>query len=146
MKILIAIDDFSEKSKSLVEKTTSLFLNALDSVWLLHVTEPDPEFVGYEVDPPIMRDQVAMHFHREHVQLQEMAGALRNKGVDATALLIQGENGKVIVQEAEKLMVDMIVVGSSEHGALHHFLLGDDTIKVVLNKSVRPVLVIPIPK
>jgi nucleotide-binding universal stress UspA family protein len=90
-----------------------------------------------------MRDQVAQHFHFEHVQLQDMAGALREKGINAKALLIQGETGKTIVQQAEKLMVDMIVVGSSEHGSVYHFLLGD-MIQGVLHVSGKPVLVMPV--
>jgi nucleotide-binding universal stress UspA family protein len=142
MKILIAID-FSEKSAELVEKTVSLLRNALDSVCLLHVAEPDPDFVGYGVDPPVMRDQVAQHFHIEHVQLQDMASALRERGINAKALLVQGETGKTIVQQAEKLMVDMIVVGSSKHGAIHHFWSGD-TLQGVSHQSGRPVLVMPV--
>ena len=142
MKVLMAIN-FSENSKRLVEKTTSLLRSSLGSVWLLHVAEPDPDFVGYEVDTAVMRDQVAEQYHSEHLRLQELAGFLRIQGYDAKALLIQGETGKTIIQQAEKLGVDLIVIGSSEHGALYHFLLGD-TIQGVLHDSGRPVLVMPI--
>ncbi len=142
MKILMAID-FSEKSKQQVDETLRLLGNAIGSVWLLHVAEPDPDFVGYAIDPPVMRDQVAKRFHLEHIKLQEMAAALREQGVDATALLIQGETGKTIIEQSEKLKADMIVVGYSQHGALYHFLLGD-TIKGVLHESARPVLVMPV--
>ncbi len=142
MNILIAIG-FSENYKKLINETVGLLRNALGSVWLLHVAEPDPDFVGYAIDPPVMRDQVAERFHLEHVRLQEMAGALRNQGLDAKALLIQGETGKTIVEQAEKLSADMIVVGSSQHGALYHFILGN-TINGVLHESARPVLVMPV--
>jgi len=142
MKILMAID-FSDNSKQQVDETLRLLRNAVSSVWLLHVAEPDPDFVGYAMDPPIMRDQVAKQFHLEHMKLQEMAAALREQGVDATALLIQGETGKTIVEQSEKLSADMIVVGSSQHGSIYHFLLGD-TIKGVLHASARPVLVMPV--
>ena len=142
MKVLIAID-FSDNSKNLVGKSCGLLRKTLDSVCLLHVAEPDPDFVGYGVDPPVMRDQMAKQFHDEHVQLQEMAESLREQGVDAKALLIQGETGKIIVQQAERLGVDVIVVGSSKHGAVHHFLLGD-TMQGVLHESGKPVRVMPV--
>lgn len=142
MRILIAVD-FSENSKNMLYRAVRLFGNTVDKLWLLHVAEPDPDFVGHSVDTPVMRDQVAEEFHREHGQLQEMARSLREKGIDAKALLIQGETAKTIVEQAEKLMVDLIVVGSSKHGVLHNFLLGD-TIHEVLHESVRPVLMMPV--
>ena len=142
LKILIAIDN-SENSKILVEKTINLLRNTISSVCLLHVAEPDPDFVGYTVDTPVMRDQLAKGFHNEHLHLQEMAGVLREQGIEAKALLIQGETGKTIVLQADKLMVDVIVVGSSKHGAIYHFLLGD-TIHGVLHESGKPVLVMPV--
>ncbi len=142
MKILIAID-FSENSSDLIERTINLLRGAIASVCLLHVAEPEPEFVGYTVDPTIMRDQVAGHFHEDHVKLQAMASALREQGIEAKALLIQGETENTLVQQAEKLGVDLIVVGSSEHGAFYRFFQGD-TIKEVLQDSDRPVLVMPV--
>ena len=142
MKILIAID-FSGRSERLVEQTINLLRKGLGSVFLLHVAEPDPDFVGHAVDPPVMRNQLAQRFHEEHVRLQAMAGALRIQGFDAKALLVQGETGKTIVQQAEKLAADIIVVSASEHGALYQFLLGD-TMQGVLHKAAKPVLVMPI--
>ncbi len=142
MKILIAIDN-SESSKALIDRTIMLLRNALGSVCLLHVAAPDPDFVGYTVDTPVMRDQIAKQFHVEHLQVQEMANQLRAQGVEAKALLIQGETGKTIVDHAQRLMVDLIVVGSSKHGAFYHFLLGD-TIQEVLAESGKPVLVMPV--
>ena len=110
---------------------------------MLHVAEPDPDFVGYEVDPAVMRTQVAEGYHREHRQLHDMVEELRERGLNAKALLIQGETVRTLIQQAEKLSVDMIVVGSHEHGALYHFLLGD-VCQGLLKQSVRPVLVMPI--
>lgn len=124
MNVLIAID-FSQSAQAWLDDTVALLRNALESVWLLHVAEPDPDFVGYEIDPTVMRDQVAEGFHREHRQLQDMAEALRGLGIDTTALLIQGETAKTIVQQAGKLNVDMIVVGSHKASLLRHFLTGE---------------------
>ncbi len=143
MDILIAID-LSENPRKLLDTTINLLRDSLGTVWLLHVAEPDPDFVGYEADPAVMRKQVAEEFHREHRQLHGMAEELRARSLNAKALLIQGETVMTIIQQAEKLNVDLIVVGSHEHGALYHFLLGDIS-QGVLNKSRRPVLVMPIP-
>ena len=69
MQLLVAVD-FSDSSRLVIEYVKNL-ANALSGkIWLLHVAEPDPEFVGYDVDPPEMRDVVARRFHREHQQIQ----------------------------------------------------------------------------
>ena len=69
MQLLVAVD-FSDSSRIVIDYVKDL-ANALSGkIWLLHVAEPDPEFVGYDVDPPEMRDVVARRFHREHQQIQ----------------------------------------------------------------------------
>jgi nucleotide-binding universal stress UspA family protein len=144
MNVLIAVDQ-SEHAQSLLDATVRLLQAALGEVWLLHVAEPDPDFVGYEMEPTVMRDQLAEGFHREHRQLQAMAEALRGQGIAATALLIQGETVKTIVQQAEKLKADLIVVGASGHGLWHHFLAGEVS-QASLQASGRPLLVMPLSK
>ncbi len=142
MDILIAIE-FSENARKLLDTTISLLRDSIETVWLLHVAEPDPDFVGYEADPAVMRIQVAEGYHREHRQLHDLAEELRGRGLNAKALLVQGETVKAVIQQAEKLRVDMIVIGSHEHGALYHFLLGDVS-QGILRQSGIPVLVMPI--
>jgi len=142
MNVLIAVG-FSQNPQQFLEDTLKLLHQALDAVWLLHVAEPDPDFVGYGIDPTVMRDQVAEGFHREHRQLQEMAEALRTQGIAATALLVQGETVKAIIQQAESLNADLIVVGSRKTGLLRHFLSGEQVLGG-LRSSGRPVLLMPV--
>jgi len=124
MNVLIAVD-FSEHAQSLVDNAVKLLRSSLEAVWLIHIAEPEPDFVGFEFDPVVMRDQLADEFHREHRQVQAMAEALQVQGLDATALLVQGETAKAIIQQAGKLNVDMIVIGAHKAGLLRHFLAGD---------------------
>lgn len=142
MNVLIAVD-FSEATQGLLDQTVRLLRGALGQVWLLHVAEPEPGFLGYGIDPTVLRDQLAEGFHREHRQLQDMAEALRASGIAATALLVQGGTVEAIVEQAGKLDADMIVVGAHAHGALHRFLVGDVS-QAGLQAAGRPVLVVPI--
>jgi len=142
MRALIALD-LSQDSPRLVDDAIALLGKALDAVWLLHVAQPDPDFVGYGIDPKVMRDQVAGVFHREHRALQDMAEALRTRGIAATALLIQGETAKAIIQQAENLDVDLIVVGARKAGLLSRFLPGGLD-QGGLRAAGRPVLLMPL--
>ena len=113
MQLLVAVD-FSDSSRIVIEYVTDLANVVCGKIWLLHVAEPDPEFVGYDVDPPEIRDVIARRFHKEHLQIQQLSQELRSKGLDCEALLIQGPTVETILRESKKLSVDMVVVGS--HG------------------------------
>lgn len=142
MEILIALDLHDGQAKALADFACRL-LPGLKAVHLLHVAPPDSDFVGYENDPPVMREQIAAAFHREHRLLQSIAGDLRHSGVNAKALLVQGETVPTIVAQADKLNVDLIVAGAHEHGAVYQLLLGD-VAQELLRESGKPVLTVPL--
>jgi len=141
MKVLVVVG-LSEISSHVVEKAVS-FSKALSAeVWLLHVAEPEPEFVGNKVDTTVMRDVKAEAFHKEHRRLQEYARAFEAESLKVSALLIQGETVRTILHEAEKLAADLIMMGSHHKGVIQRLLLGS-TSEGVLHDSEIPVMVIP---
>ena len=141
MQLLVAVD-FSNFSRIVIDYVADLAEALSGKVWLLHVAEPDPEFVGYDVDPPEMRDAVARRFHKEHQHIQQLSQELRSKGLDCEGLLIQGPTVETIIREIKKLSVDMVVLGSHGKGLLKSILVGS-TSEGVLRNSFVPVLVVP---
>ena len=59
--------------------------------------------------------------------------------------VIDGVPAPTIIKTAEKMNVDLIVMGSHSHGALDNLFLGSVANKVV-NRSTKPVLLIPVKK
>ena len=144
MKIQVVVD-LSEISSNVVDEAIK-FAKATDAeVWLLHVAEPEPEFVGSKVDTEVMRDVHAEEFHKEHRQLQLYASQFEKSGLKTTALLIQGETVKTILNQAKRHTADIIVMGSHKKGALAHLILGS-TSEGVLHHSNIPVMIIPVPE
>jgi len=141
MKILIGVD-LSDSTGKIVKIAMELAKALSARVWLLHVAEPDPDFVGFEAGPQSVRDSLSKTFHDEHCQIQEIADRFRTAGLDATALLVQGETAETILKEASKLGVDMIVVGSHGRGAMYHLVVGSIS-EGVLHGSECPILVVP---
>ncbi len=141
MDLLVAVD-FSAASSEVFSCAKTLALGLQAKLWILHVAEPDPDFVGYDPGPQTVRDAVAKKFHEEHRALQEMAEELRSAGVDAVALLVQGPTIRTILSEADKLGVDLIVVGSHGKGAVKRLLVGS-TSEGVLHGANVPVLIVP---
>jgi nucleotide-binding universal stress UspA family protein len=141
MKLLAALD-LSSTTPSVLREARNWARRLSAQLTLLHVAEPNPDFIGYEPGPATVRESVARKFHREHQQLEAAAQELRKDGVDTTALLVQGPTAETILKEADKLSVDAIFMGTRAHGALHDLIVGS-TSKGVLGKSTRPVVLVP---
>ena len=151
MKLLVGVD-LSESTEKIVGKAEKIATALSAKVWLLHSVKPEPaDFYigghgpgsdGFEMDPQSFRDSLAKRFHSEHRQIQESADRLRKAGIDTTALLVQGAAVEILLEEASKLDVDMIIVGSHGRGAMHQLLVGGVS-EGVIHGSEFPILVVP---
>ena len=118
------------------------FCQKEDDLWLIHVAEPDPAFIGWDAGPETVRDSVAQRFHEEHRALQKIADDLRDEDFSCVALLVQGGYAEAILNEAEKLEPSLIVMGTHGKGILRQAVLGSVS-QAVLRDSKYPVLLIP---
>jgi len=140
--ILIAID-FNDSEKTLVDMALQWAKPYDAKVWLLHVADPEPEFVGFGVGPQYIRDSIAAELRKEHRKIQQYSGYLRENGVEAEGLLIQGATISMILKEAKTLNIDLIITGHHEHGLLYKAFFGS-VAKELLKKTRIPVLVVPV--
>lgn len=142
MRAILVPVDFSEVTDAVVEWAAGIARTAGGRLWLLHVAAPDPDFVGFEAGPDVVREQRASELRQEHRDLQVLADALRARGLDATALLVKGPTVKKILAEAERLGADLIVMGSHGRGALSRALLGSVS-EGVVRGAHRPITILP---
>ena len=144
MKLLVAIDFFD--STDMVMDVATKFAKAMNaSVRLVHVAEPNPDFVGFEGGPHELRDQIATEYHNEHKALQDLATSLRDQGLSATAHLTRGSIVATIINDAESHAIDLIIVGSHGHGAVYDILVGSIS-EGIIRKAKCPVTVVPVAK
>ena len=141
MNILTAID-FFDSTDNIIRVTRKLAKAMNAKVRLLHVAEPDPDFVGFDVGPHEVRDQIAAEFHKEHKDLQDLANRLRGEGVDATAIVVQGVIVDTVLAHAESHDTDLLIVGSHGHGAVYDILVGSIS-EGIIRKANCPVTVVP---
>lgn len=142
MKTILVPVDFSDVSSRVVTTAKDLARSFSSKLVLLHVSEPEPDFVGFEPGPVAVRTTVAHDFRKEHQTLEELQAQLASEGLEVLALQIQGPIVDKVLDEADKLGADLIVVGSHGHGALFEFLVGSVT-SGVLRAAKCPVLVVP---
>ena len=148
MNVLIAVD-FSPVTEAMLEAVSGLLATPdgkAPHFYLLHVAEPDPDFVGWDAGPEVLRGQMAEEFHREHRQLADLAGRLGESSTttSVTPLLVQGSTVETVLEQAARLDASAIVVGSHGRGATYDLLIGSVSSGIVRGSSV-PVLVVPSP-
>jgi nucleotide-binding universal stress UspA family protein len=128
----------------IMQRTLEL-ANAFSSkVWLLHVV-PHPRPEPFNVDSKTLRREVAAEFRHEHEFLQHLAQCLRDRAVDATALLVEGGVIKTLLKESVRLDIDLLVLGCHAHGFFYG-ALADVTEEGLLSKCARPILFVPMPE
>lgn len=142
MKTILVPVDFSDCVPDVLATTAELAKALVAKVVLLHVAAPEPEFIGYEPGPQSVRDSLARELVQEHKEIHELQKHLSEKGIEATALVIQGYPVEKIATEAEKISATMLIMGSHGHGALRHLLVGSVT-EGVMRRVTCPVLVVP---
>ncbi|OZH53304.1 universal stress protein [Hydrocoleum sp. CS-953] len=142
MKNIVVAIDFSQITPTIISQAETLAQAFKSKLWLIHITEPEPDFVGFKTGPQPKRDHWAEQFRKEHKQIQDLAEELRQKGLDTVALLTQGSTVETILAEAKKLTADLIIVGSHGRSGIDKLFMGSVS-EGILKYSPYPVLVIP---
>lgn len=143
MKNILVAVDLEASSHQLVNSAAEQAEKSDAKVWVLHIAAPEPDFVGNEVGPQYVRDNLAEDIKKEHKLIRQYADELIARGIMAEALLIQGPTVKMILEEIEKLQIDLLIIGHRPHGFLFKIFLGENHTALV-NKSKVPVLVVPL--
>lgn len=140
MSLLVAID-FSPVTEAQLEIVGRL-ASPNREIHLLHVTEPNPSFVGLEAGPEEVQRQVAAELEQVEEELQALASDLRTMGHTVHATLVPGPTIQTILDHARTLGAEVIVVGSHGRGKLFDFVVGSVSAGVIRGSDV-PVLVVP---
>jgi len=140
--ILVAID-FNDSVGDLLGYAEGLALKFEAKIWVVHVAEPNPDFVGYEAGPQYIRDLKAEDFKEEHRKLQTISTAFVGEDVECEALLIQGSTVETLLEEANKLNADLIILGTHKHSFFYNLFSESVSLEIFKQANI-PVMAIPI--
>jgi len=143
MKNILALIDLSPVSERVVATAAALAHGAGARLWILHIAAPDPDFVGFDAGPQVVRDHRAKELRLEHKAIQEMRDEVRKDGTDAEALLVQGTTVETLFDQAERLHADLLVMGSHGRGGLFKALMGSVS-EAVLKRTTIPTVIVPV--
>ncbi len=163
-KILYATD-LSESAVHAFSYAVSLANMYGAGITILHVLAefPGEEFISNMIDTDTWEEIKNRHYseardqligkRRDHVALKEVLEAFSEEAkadakhqtfVTDEVLIKHGAPAEVIVETAQELNCDLIVMGTHGHGAIADVLIGS-TAKRVVRQSPIPVLVIRLP-
>lgn len=92
--ILVAID-FSKGNDQLLLHAREQAKKSKAKSWILFAAPPNPDFVGMEIGPKYIRDNVASELREDHKRLQNMAEVIRGEDIECEALIGAINKGEV---------------------------------------------------
>jgi nucleotide-binding universal stress UspA family protein len=142
MKTVLAPIDFSSVSRRVVDEAIAV-ARAIDGrLVLLHIVAPVTTLpTELAASKAVARANESLE-QEAAAQLAELQKELRNEGVTAHAVHQIGTPGPAIVEQAERLDADYIVMGSHGHGAFYDLIVGSTTTRV-LKQAKCAVMIVP---
>jgi len=141
-KILVPVD-FSVGSERAVEKAAELARVMDASVELMHVYQL-PVFALPDSSVTVSPTYIADLTDRAQRALEKHRELLAADGIEASTKLMEGMPAQAIVDHANEISAEMIVMGTHGHSGFKRFLLGSTAERVVRMATV-PVLSVHLP-
>lgn len=142
MKTVLAPIDFSAPSMEVVASAISLARGADARLVLLHVVPPVGVLSSDFAETSVAAERTESSERAASARLAELQRELRNQGVTAHTVRESGPVAERILQQAERLDANYLVMGSHGHGALYGLILGSTT-NAVLKRATCPVVIVP---
>lgn len=123
--------DFSDLAEQALEKATAIAARNNSSLTLVHVVEPIVHGIGFALVPPEMDAINLREMARAQKRLQPIRSDVMAAGVKCRTVARLGRTWRGIVQTAEELKTDLIVMATHGRTGLDHALLGSTAERVV---------------
>lgn len=140
--ILVAIE-FDEHTPAFIDYAVMIAKPFDAKLWLVHIAEAEPDFVGYNEGPKYIRDTFAQELRKEHRHLQDICDEIKKEGMEAEGLMIQGPTIEMLLEEADKLEVDMIITATHHRSFIYKAFIGSVSTEL-FERSKIPLLVYPV--
>ena len=137
-KILIPVD-FSDTSFLAIKHGAFLAKYTKGDVYLLHVINKQYEHYAV-LEQPLHIDDPAKYETSASNKLNELADSIRSEyGISVNTIVSLGNPTKEIINNANEIKADLIVMGTHGYSPLEELVIGSNTLKVI-TKSKCPVM------
>ncbi len=142
-KILVAIN-IEKNADRLLAKAEELAQAFGSKIWILHVSEPDPDdFLGLEAGPQFAQDKRVEKRKIEGALVKRLAEDLRQKNIEAEAVQLEGSTAKMIKKEVQKINADIVIAGHHKKNFFYQMFVGSLEQDLIDDLGI-PVLLVPV--
>ena len=142
MKTFLVPVDFSAVSGEIIATAISLARPLKGKVALLHVVQPPIMTSEYPLAMEAVQETTEVRENAAAARLAVFAEKFRAAGLAVEPLVRLGPPVSTILEEADKVHADFIIMGSRGHGRLYDLLIGS-TASGVLKAARCGVLIMP---
>ena len=142
MKTILAPIDFSEVSRRVIAEAVALTRMIHARLVIIHIVQP-PIVTDSDVGSRMSAEYSAAASASAARHLTRLQNRLLEKGLPMETRHEVGYPGQLIIDCAEKLSADYIVLGSHGHGSFYDLIVGSTTGRV-LKQARCPVIVVPV--
>lgn len=137
---VVVLVDFSEVTPRLLEQAR-VFARAFGAEIIIQHVLPPPALTDLGSGERDGR-RAELRWQKNHSLLAEWCEGLSRDGIKVSTEELSGPAAETILEEAQRLGADLIIMGSHHHSAVYNLLVGNVTHQV-LKLADRPVLVVP---
>jgi len=151
---ILYVSDIEDGSRPAFRMAVSIAKQYAASITFLHVIEPIPDSVKVTLESTLSADAYSQ-LQKDGIEnlkeiIQKRIHDFCESELDAldwqpkfNSLLVEGKIHRKIIETAEKLDSDMIVMGTRTHTATKQFFMGS-TANKVMRYSNLPVMIVPL--
>jgi nucleotide-binding universal stress UspA family protein len=145
MKSILVPVDFSDVTLKAVKAAVHLATPFKSRITLMHVSEVIPQIITIGPAPEAVPTPSMEEFGSSKIaeRLTQLSDLVTSVGLESSSVELQGAPVDLILTQAERSRVDLIVLGSHSRSPLYHLLVGG-VIEGVLKHARCPVLVVPL--
>jgi nucleotide-binding universal stress UspA family protein len=144
MKTIVALVDLTDNSTKILGHAKAMASAFGAEVILMHVVPLVPIVAvsyGNEM-PAIPMDPSPEAVRADKTRLDALLATFTEAGIPARAAQFEGPVAVTLLEETEKLMPDLVIMGTHHHGTFYKLFIGSVAADVLKEMSF-PVLVVP---
>jgi nucleotide-binding universal stress UspA family protein len=142
-KILVAIN-IEKNADRLIGKAEEIAKAFGSKVWILHVSEPDPDdFLGLEAGPQFAQDKRVENRKKEKELVKRLAAGLQQKNIEAEGVQLEGSTTKMIKTAVRDLDADLVIAGHHKRNFFYQMFVGSIEQDLMEDLNV-PVMLVPV--
>ena len=113
-------------------------------IWILHVSEPDPDdYLGLEAGPQFAHEKRLQNRKKEGELVKRLAEDLQQRNFKAEGMQLQGSTAKLIKDQVKELNADLLIAGHHRRNFFYQLFVGNVEQEIIEDLKI-PVLLVPV--